>query len=92
MPSGAYRDEIKMLIEDPLPKSSTQSYFIQHCDFVSFFAYLKLIKDLGAGSWHNRLSWLRDKDVVEILKILEPVLNLRANSGNGNFGFVVYPK
>lgn len=90
--SGSYRDEIKMLIEDPLPKSSSQSYFVQHCDFVSFFAYLKLIKDLNAGSWHNRLSWLTDENVKDILQSLEPVFNLKANGGNGNFGFVIYPR
>jgi hypothetical protein len=88
----SYRDEIKMLIEDPLPKSSAQSYFVQHCDFVSFFAYLKLTKALGAGRWHNRLSWMNESDVDEVLNILTPVLNLRANSRQGNFGFVVYPR
>lgn len=88
----SYRDEIKMLIEDPLPKSSSQSYFIQHCDFVSFFAYLKLIITLSAGKWNNRLSWLKESDVDKILKSLEPVLNLRANSKGGNFGFVIYPR
>lgn len=88
----SYRDEIKMLIEDPLPKNSAQSYFVQHCDFVSFFSYLRLVKDLQAGQWHNRLSWLTDSDVDQILNLLEPVLNKKANGGSNAYGFVVYPK
>lgn len=89
---SSYRDEIKMLIEDPLPKNSAQSYFVQHCDFVSFFSYLRLVKDLAAGQWHNRLSWLSDTDVDDILKALQPVLNEKANGGSCEYGFVIYPK
>jgi hypothetical protein len=88
----SYRDEIKMLIEDPLPKNSAQSFFVQHSDFVSFIAYLKLIKMIGIGKWHNRLSWLTEADVDQVLDELKPVLNLKANGGDNAHGFVIYPK
>lgn len=88
----SYRQEIDLLIEDPLPKNSNQSYFIQFCDYVSFFAYLRLVKKLNAGKWHNRLSWLKDSDVEDILNRIKPVMNERANSGNHEYGFVIYPK
>lgn len=88
----SYRQEIDLLLEDPLPKDSKQSYFIQFSDFVSYFAYLRLLKKLGVGVWANRLSWLKDSDVEDILNRLEPSLNLKANSGAYEYGFVIYPK
>jgi hypothetical protein len=88
----SYRQEIDLLLEDPLPKNSNQSYFIQFCDYVSFFAYLRLIKTLGAGKWHGRLGWLKESDVEDILNRLTPVLNMKANSGANEYGFVIYPK
>ncbi|PID99418.1 hypothetical protein CSA80_01505 [Candidatus Saccharibacteria bacterium] len=87
-----YRQEIDLLIEDPLPKDSKQSYFIQFCDFVSFVSYLRLVKTQCAGKWHNRLSWLGEADVEDLLERLSPCLNLRANSGASEYGFVIYPK
>ena len=90
--TGAYRQEIDLLLEDPLPKDSRQSYFIQFCDFVSFISYLRLVRKLNTGTWHNRLSWLSDADIEDLLNRLTPSLNLRANSGASEFGFVIYPK
>lgn len=87
-----YRREINLLLEDPLPKDSKQSYFIQFCDFVSFVAYLRLVSSLKAGAWHNRLNWLTQQDIEDLLERLSPCLNLRANSGNAEYGFVVYPR
>ncbi|EKD93850.1 MAG: hypothetical protein ACD_28C00039G0002 [uncultured bacterium] len=86
-----YRNEIKMMIEDPLPKNSKESFFIQACDFVSFFVYLYLLKDKGIDKWHNRLSWLSMENVREILGLLKPVLNINASRDN-DYGFVIYPK
>ena len=89
---GSYRKEVELLIEDPLPKDSRQSYFIQFCDFVSFIAYLRQVKTLGAGTWHNRLSWLTEANIEDLLERLKPRLNLKANSGTAEYGFVIYPR
>lgn len=83
-----YRQEIKLLIEDPLPKNSSNSYFIQIADFISYFVYLKLI---GKQDWHNRLVWLTQTNLDEIITILKPVFNLDASRDN-EYGFVCYPK
>lgn len=83
-----YRQEIKLLIEDPLPKDSRSSFFIQIADFISYFVYLKLI---GKQSWHGRLSWLSQTDLDVIITSLKPVFNLNASPDN-EYGFVCYPK
>ena len=86
--SNSYRQEIKLLIEDPLGKESKESYFIQIADFISFFAYLKII---GKKHWHNRLNWFKITDVDKIINNLKPILNLNASKDN-EYGFVIYPK
>lgn len=84
--------EIKMLIEDPLPKKSHESYFIQFADLAAFLVHLHMLVDLGAGSWANRLSsFCRPTDITSLLEIIKPRLNLHA-SRNHPLGIVCYPK
>lgn len=88
---GSYQQEIRLLIEDPLPKNSNESHFIQVCDFVSFCFYLYILKINGIDSWGARLSWLSDHHLSQIIDSLKPVLNIKA-SRDSAFGLVVYPK
>ena len=92
---GGYNNKpIVGLIEDIMPKESSESYFIQTCDFISFFAdlYFRCIdkkKDLP-----NRVSRVIDKEFVHrVMATLEngDVLNLKASSSH-KYGFVIYPK
>lgn len=85
---SSYRQEINLLIEDPLAKDSKDSYFIQISDFISYLVYLKLI---GKSKWHGRLDWFSEKDLNEIIEILKPIFNLEATK-NSEYGFVCYPK
>ena len=96
--SSKYLDQFKNqpitgLIEDILEKDSKESYFIQICDFVSYFAnlYYKVIQNKPLP---NRVKNIIDesfvKSVMKTLKVAEK-LNLKANSSN-TYGIVIYPK
>lgn len=82
-----YRKEIKLLIEDPLPKKSQESYFIQIADFVAYFVYIYSIN----GHRSKRLSWLLDNDIKGIIDLLKPVFNTMASKIHP-YGFVIYPR
>jgi hypothetical protein len=89
---GFYRKEIKLMIEDPLPKNSKESYFIQLCDYVSYVIGLYGIKKYLNGNWAKRLRPILNYDnLIEILNLIKPVLNLRANPKD-EYGLVCYPK
>ena len=89
---GSYRKEIEGLIEDPLPKESDQSYFIQFADLVSFVVYMHTVFTRGIGRPHRRLRCTVDKTVIrEWIDTLKPVLNLAASRSDA-YGIVYQPK
>lgn len=92
---GGYQNQpIKGLIEDILEKDSTESYFIQICDFVSFFVDLYYRAVDKKETLPNRVGRVTDEVFVQkIMVTLEKgnVLNKKA-SANHKFGFVIYPK
>lgn len=92
---GGYQNHpIKGMIEDILEKDSTESYFIQVCDFVSYFADLYYRAVDKNETLPNRVSRVVDQIFINRMMLtLEKgdVLNLKASS-NHKYGFVVYPK
>jgi len=89
---SSYRKEIELLIEDPLPKSSSESFFIQIADTVSYLVGLQMKVDLGHGGLPNRLAaYMTKEDVRNCLEILKPSLNLKASASHP-YGIVCYPK
>lgn len=87
----SYRQEIKTLIEDPLPKSSGESYFIQAADLFSFIVYLHALAETSAGRFPNRMPPAVDPaKVAGWLTKLSPVLNRRA-SPRDPYGIVFQP-
>lgn len=82
---------IDRLIEDPLPKESQHSYFVQTSDFMAFLIYNYMQVKLGIGEINNRLP-VDDEKIEEWLTTLTPVLNFKATSTNKfGFGIVCYP-
>ncbi len=89
---GYYRKEIEHLIEDPLPKKSDQSYFIQIADTAAYLVGLHIRNELGRSGLPNRLAkYMSSADIRGYLERLKPSLNLNA-SRHHEFGVVCYPK
>jgi hypothetical protein len=86
-----YRRDIKHMIEDPLPKDSKQSYFIQLADMVARLFYLKLGHDTGLVPIPHRYPTGFSAAVAEAyLEILRPTLNLKASTKHP-LGLVIAP-
>ena len=85
---------IKYLLEDVLEKDSKESYYIQICDFVSYFVHLLYTVKYLKKEKPKRVSRLiDDRFVGSVMATLKEagVLNLKANSAN-EYGLVIYPK
>ncbi len=85
---------ISGLIEDILEKDSKESYFIQICDFISYFVHLYYKCCIKKKDLPNRVATVIDKKFVgSVMATLKKsnTLNLNANKSN-RYGLVIYPK
>ncbi len=87
------RQEIQLMLEDPLAKSSAESYFIQAADTLAFLTSLYATRYLCEGmDWANRIKRvLTSEDVLSLMDIIKPRLNIKASSAD-RFGIVCYPR
>ncbi len=90
--AGTYHKEITSLIEDPLPKESKESYFIQLADLIATVVYLHKLSEKGAGEFHNRMpAAVTPARLSNWLERMKPSLNLQAEPSDP-YGIVCYPK
>ena len=90
---GYINKPIRYLIEDIMEKDSSESYFIQICDFVSYFVHLFYKTRYRKENLPNRVGKLIDNEFVgRVMATLDKngVLNLKASSNI--HGLVIYPK
>jgi hypothetical protein len=91
--SGLYNKPIKNLIEDILEKDSKESYFIQICDFVSYFTHLYYKTRYQKENLPTRVGRLIDNEFVgSVLKTLSVKGVLNEKASNHTYGLVIYPK
>lgn len=85
---------VRNLIEDILEKDSKESYFIQACDFISYFVHLYYKGIYLHASLPNRVAKVIDDTFVgRVLATLKEghLLNLDA-AHNNTYGLVIYPR
>ena len=87
-----YRKEIKLLVEDPLPKDSKESYFIQLVDLVVYVVYVYAMRTLGIDGLSKRTPVTVDAAKVKAwMDELKGSFNLRACESDP-YGIVWHPK
>ena len=90
---GYINQPIKNMLEDIFDKNSRESYFIQICDFISYFVHLYYITKYEKGTLPNRVGRLIDSEFVKrVIATFEynNILNLKASPEK--HGLVIYPK
>ena len=88
---GYVNKPIKNMIEDILEKNSKESYFIQVCDFISYFVHLHYSYVLKNKALPKRVSNLIDYHFINgVIKSLDIIFNHKASTDP--HGYVIYPK
>lgn len=92
---GGYQNvPIKGLVEDIMSKESTESYFIQVCDFISYFTDLYYRVVDKKEQLPKRVERIVDESFIKrVMATFREggILNLKASSIHP-YGFVIYPK
>lgn len=88
---SGYQRDIRHMIEDPLPKDSKESYFIQLADMLAFLFYAYTAHETGIAALPRRSPPELDHAFVTgCLEILKPILNLKACAAHP-YGLVLIP-
>lgn len=90
---GYINKPIKNMIEDVLEKDSQESYFIQICDFISYFVHLYYLTRYKKKELPNRVGNLINKEFVgKVMATLSCNGILNEKASQEKYGLVIYPK
>ena len=90
---GYINKPIRYLIEDIIEKDSRESYFIQICDFVSYFVHLYYKAYFKQEPLPNRVAALIDPGfVASVMATLNTNGILNTKASHNKHGLVIYPK
>lgn len=92
--SSPLNKPVENLIEDILDKNSKESYFIQICDFISYFTHLLYKTSVLKEKLPNRIGRLIDDEFIRrtfATFASGNIINEKETSDN-NLGLVIYPK
>jgi hypothetical protein len=90
--SDSYRREVSGLIEDPLPKDSRESHFIQIADLLACLFSFRAALETGVAVLPRRAPVaLTSARIDDWLQTLRPVLNLKASKKHPD-GLVLIPQ
>ncbi len=90
---GYTNKPINGLIEDILEKDSEESYFIQLCDYISYFVHLYYKTQYLKQPLPGRVADLIDETFVcNVMDALSKSEILNEKASHNKYGLVVYPK
>jgi hypothetical protein len=80
------------LIEDPIPRNSSKSNFLQIADFVVTMHHKYHMLSHETPRPSSRRGYITFEMIDSVMKTLLPVMNLDATKSNHPYGCVYYPK
>ncbi len=90
---GYINKPIKGMIEDVLEKDSSESHYIQICDFISYFVHLYYLTRYKNKSLPNRVGRLIDADFVgRVMATLSKNDIFNKKASKEKYGLVIYPR
>ena len=90
---GYINKPIKNMLEDVLEKDSKESYFIQICDFVSYFIHLYYLTKYKHNPLPNRVQKLISPEFVgSVMATFSKNGVLNEKASHEKYGLVIYPK
>ena len=90
---SARQIRLKSLIDDPLPKNSKDSYFIQIADLITYLVSQYVYIKLKINQSPKRKKFVGDQKILEWMETINPIFNTEARKDSEfGYGIVSHPK
>ncbi|MFV0822292.1 DUF3800 domain-containing protein [Legionella micdadei] len=81
--------KLESIVDDPLPKNSQFSYFIQAADLIAYLISQYVYIELGINQSPKRKKFISDAKIKEWIDVLKPIFNINACK-NSEFGYGIF--